>query len=167
MDLVTQLRRDLTEELRRDEGDRLKPYRDSKGLLTIGTGFLIEGAGRRTLEAIIGHALDDAIGITQEEDDKALAWCIDSKTAQLYEALPWTRALDEPRLGALLNLAFNMGVHALTTFVTFLSYMADGRYERAAADLFGTKWASDVGKKLDPPGRAVRICRQIQTGVWV
>jgi lysozyme len=137
----------LYPQLRRDEGERLYAYKDSRGYLTIGVGRLID-------QKLNG-------GITREESTYLLTNDVNAKDADLDRELPWTRTLDGPRRGAMRNMCFNLGITRLKLFTTFLELMRTGQFEAAARDLIeATLWAKQVGD------RAVRIADQIRLGVW-
>lgn len=128
-------------ELCRDEGERLKPYRDGVGKLTIG----------------VGRNLDD-VGITAAESGVLLENDIAAAAAGLDRALPWWRGLSEARQRALLNMAFNLGVSRLRGFRGMLAALEAGDCERAAAEALDSRWASQVG------ARAQRIAAMIREG---
>lgn len=134
----------LEDQLLRDEGLRLKPYKDSVGKTTIG----------------IGRNLDD-VGISHGEALMLLANDIESASAALRTQLPWTINLDEVRRAALVNAAFNMGIGGLLAFRHALASLQSGDYETAANQMLESLWAKQVGP------RAVRIAEQIRTGQWV
>jgi lysozyme len=133
----------LKDQLVRDEELCLKPYTDSVGKLTIG----------------VGRNLTDK-GISVQEAQLLLANDISAATAELQTALPWTATLDDVRKGALLNMAFNMGIGGLLEFHDFLSKMQAGNFSGAAGAMLDSLWARQVG------ARATRLSMQIQTGVW-
>ena len=133
----------IDEQLLRDEGLRLFPYRDSVGKLTIG----------------VGRNLDDN-GISKTEALFLLGRDIMRVSAQLEESWPWTQTLDDARKGVLINMGFNLGIHGLSDFREFLSLMQAGKWEDAAKDLLGTK----VAKQLT--ARYARLAVQIRTGEW-
>lgn len=134
---------DLIEQLKRDEGMRLTPYKDSIGKLTIG----------------IGRNLDD-VGISKDEAEYLLANDVAKVKIELGQALPWTSGLDQARLGALQNMAFNMGVKGLLKFKNTLSLIKAGQYDAAAHEMMLSLWARQVG------ARATRLAQQIYTGLW-
>jgi len=134
---------DIVEQLIRDEGLRLKPYRDSVGKLTIG----------------IGRNLDD-VGITQEEACYLLHTDIVRVAGQIQEALPWANNLSPARASVLGNMAFNMGIGGLLQFKQFLAALEAGDYEKAATEMLNSKWAKQVGPRAD------RLAQQIRTGQW-
>lgn len=136
MDLVK-----LSAELTRDEGKRLSPYRDTKGLLTIGIG--------RNL---------DAKGISEDEALYLLANDI-TEACQLLDAnVPWWRQMNEPRQRVLANMCFNMGWGTLSQFKNTLKAMQESRYEDAARGMLDSLWAEQVG------ARATRLAEMMRTG---
>ena len=134
---------DLKQQLRRDEGLRLEPYRDTVGKLTIG----------------IGRNLDDR-GITEPEALHLLENDIEAVRSELDRRLPWIAQLDDARRGVLLNMAFNMGVDGLLGFKNMLEAVEEGDYPRAAAEMENSRWWGQVGK------RARRLHTQMLTAVW-
>ena len=133
----------LVPQLRRDEGVRLKPYKDTVGKLTIG----------------VGRNLDD-VGISAVEADTLLRNDIQRAVQDLNDKLPWTMQLDESRRGVLVNMAFNMGIAGLLQFKNTLAHIQAGRWADAAAGMLASKWATQVGP------RATRLAKQMETGVW-
>lgn len=134
---------DIYEQLRRDEGVRAKMYKDSLGIETIG----------------VGHNLR-AKGISQNAIDVILMDDIVDVIIDLFKALPWARRLSNARQGVLINMAFNLGVAGLLTFVNTLKAVEEGRWADAARGMLMSKWATQVGS------RATRLARQMETDVW-
>lgn len=137
----------LTRQLRRDEGVIPHAYADSEGWLTIGVGRLIDKRKGGRLR----HA----------EIDYLLANDIEEAEAALRDRLPWFDSLDEARRGALVNMAFNLGVSGLLGFRKTLVHIERGEYASAAAEMLRSKWAQQVGD------RAKRLAEQIKTGRWM
>jgi len=134
---------DIIEQLRRDEGVRLKPYTDTVGKLTIG----------------VGRNLTD-VGLSDDEVDYLLA--NDVKRAQDGLAqFAWYVGLDPVRQGACVNLAFNLGIAGLLHFPHFIAAIAHGDWTAAAGELADSLWAKQVGD------RSTRLEQQIVTGEWV
>lgn len=143
----------LRDQLKRDEGERLYVYPDSKGIPTAGVGHNLPA-----------HGIDLPLGtpITQEQSDTWLDEDIQTVTDQLQSHLPWSDALDEVRFGVLQNMCFNLGIMRLLGFHHFLGYMESGDYPSAATEMLDSKWAKeDVGR------RAYRLHDQVISGVWV
>jgi len=134
---------DLIEQLTRDEGSRVTPYQDTVGKTTIG----------------VGRNLTD-VGVSQDEIDLMLRNDIENAKTKLEAALPWVTQLDEIRHAALVNMAFNMGIHGLLGFRDFLGKMKAGDWTAAAAAMLDSKWAEQVGP------RAHRLSIQIAQGLW-
>lgn len=129
-----------------DEGVVLHAYQDHLGFWTIGVGRLIDK--RR------------GGGITQEEALYLLYNDIKRKTEELELRLPWVGKLDDARKGALLNMAFQLGVVGLLGFKTTLALIRSGDFAKASVQMLKSKWAQQT------PERAQRIAEQIRTGVW-
>jgi lysozyme len=120
----------LIEDLKHDEGLRLKPYRCTAGKLTIG----------------VGRNLDD-VGIFEAEADYLLGNDIASVAADLDRALPWWRELSDARQRALANMAFNLGLSRLLGFKNMLVALHGGEFDRAADAALSSAWASQVGDR--------------------
>lgn len=134
---------DIISQLERDESYRQFPYRDSKGIETIGYGFNLRDTGLSLTEsaAVLRlRALNVAVGLSK--------------------ALPWTDKLDPVRRGVLQNMAYNMGLGKLILFHVFLGLVQAGKYAEAADDDIHTLWASEVGE------RAQRLSVQMRSGEW-
>jgi lysozyme len=133
----------LLDQLKRDEGLRLKAYVDTVGKVTIGYGHNLTDRGISEEEA---HSMlvDDALDVQRE----------------LSKALPWTDTLDYPRTAVLQNMAFNLGVAGLQKFSNFLTRLHDQQWQLAAEAMLNSVWAKQVGD------RAQRLAQQIITGEW-
>ena len=133
----------LKEQLVRHEGLRLKPYRDSVGLLTIG----------------VGRNLDD-VGISESEALVLLDHDIDRARADLARAFPWTQNLDPVRRDALTNMCFNIGIGRLRGFAKMLAALQAGNWVEAAEQALDSKWAVQVGS------RSHELAKQFITGAY-
>lgn len=138
---------ELTRQLRGDEGEKLYAYTDSLGYLTLGVGRLVDPR--------------KGGGITAEESAYLLANDIAAKTKELTARLPWLYLLDPVRQGAMLNMAFQLGVDGLLGFRNSLELMRTGQFSLAADNFLKSKWAQQT------PKRARRVTDQIRTGAWV
>lgn len=129
----------LREQLRRDEEVRYMPYVDSRGNPTIGAGTKLPLSDKE-VDLLLFHRL----GLVLDE---------------LHRNLPWTASLDEARANALINMAYNMGVPRLLTFVKMLAAMEAGKWKVAALEALDSDWYHQVGP------RATRLAKQIETGI--
>ena len=134
----------LIEQLKRDEGWRHTAYRDSLGYLTIGCGHNLDAKG----------LTDRAIEVILQDD------ITDAKSGLLGK-WPWMRDLSSARLGAFINLAFNMGVGGLATFKHTLKAAEEGRWEDVAEGVLNSKYATQVGP------RAHRVAQQLKEDKWI
>ncbi|MCX8566817.1 MAG: lysozyme [Glomeribacter sp. 1016415] len=130
----------LISELKRDEGERFKPYFDTVGKITIG----------------VGRNLTDG-GISQSECEILLHNDIENTLAWLDRNLPWWRILDTVRQRVLINMAFNLG-GKLLTFGNTLVAIQHNDYAAAANGMLASKWATQVGQ------RALRLANTMRTG---
>lgn len=126
-------------ELIRDEGLKLKPYRDTVGKLTIG----------------VGRNLDD-VGISEAEAATLLESDIARTAKALDLNLPWWTTLSEERQRVLLNMAFNMGIAGLLGFKNTLAAIQAGKYEDAAKEMLTSKWAAQVGNRAQRLAQMMR-----------
>lgn len=133
----------LADQLRRDEGWRTYPYKDSVGKQTIG----------------YGRNLDD-VGISPQEGDFLLANDIRAAQVSLESHFPWVMALDSVRQGVLAAMVFNMGIAGLAGFTDFLSKVHANQFKAAGYAMLNSKWAEQVG------ARAQRLAIQMETGEW-
>ncbi len=123
------------------EGMRQFPYKCTSGKLTIG----------------IGRNLDDR-GITEAEAGFLLGNDIDDFQDRLTREIPWMVELDAVRQRVLLDMAFNLGVPGLLKFKRTLAAIRGKEYDRAAAMMLDSRWATQVGQ------RAKRLSRMMATG---
>ncbi len=131
----------LLAEIRRDEGVRRRPYRDTVGKLTIG----------------VGRNLDD-LGLSDDEIDHLLINDISRSVADLDRALPWWRTLSPARRRVMVNMAFNLGITKLLGFTNTLRAIRRGDYAAAARGMLASKWAGQVG------ARARRLAEMMRNG---
>lgn len=131
---------ELKKELIRDEGLKLKAYKDSVGIMTIGCGHNLE---QPITEAAAMAILDDDISTVE---------------AGLDRAFPWWRGLSEVRQRVMVNLGFNLGIVRLMGFKRTLEAMQDGDFTLAANEMLESKWATQVGQ------RARRLASMMRSG---
>ena len=121
------------------EGLRLKPYRDTRGKLTIG----------------VGRNLDD-VGITEEEALYLLKNDIKRVLDFLKERLPYWNGLTETRKMALVDMCFNLGPGGFLSFKRMLRALEREDYERAAREMLDSRWARQVGRRAEELAEMMR-----------
>lgn len=141
----------LVEQLKKDEGLRLKAYKDTVGVWTIGYGHT-------------GPEVKRGLTWTREKAEAVLVEDVLDHNAKLAAALPWVGGLDPVRRRVLQNMAFNLGIGSAATgkgllgFKNTLEFVRTGQYDKAADGMLASKWARQVGN------RAVRLAKQMRTG---
>lgn len=120
----------LSAQLKRHEGFRSHPYKDTVGKQTIGYGRNLDDRGVDQDEALymLGKDMKTAI-----DDAKSLFHSFDFLTVN--------------RQAVLANMAFNLGINRLSMFVKFRNYMASQDYASAAKEMLNSRWAQQVGPR--------------------
>lgn len=131
----------LLDQLRRDEGVRPAMYIDSVGIATIG----------------VGHRLD--LPLCPAAIDAQLRHDVEMADLACQRFAFWPR-LSEARRGVLINLCFNVGLQGLLGFAKMLAAIEADDWQRAAAELLDSRYATQVGD------RAKRLARQLITDEW-
>jgi lysozyme len=138
-DTVRNLAKD---QLRKEEGCRLKMYKDTKGLSTVGIGWCLDRSPMRLTEA--EFRLTNDVGEAFYE---------------LLQALPWIGSLDDMRASVLVQLCFQLGLHGLLEFGNMLRACQAGNWPGAANQLLDSKYARE-----DCPARAARYAAALELG---
>jgi lysozyme len=141
---MTYNREELIAELKRDEGEVLTAYQDSRGFWTIGVGHCID-------RCVAGAGISASVSAQLLEQDIARA------ALDLDYHLPWWRDLGDARQRVLLNMAINLG-DRLLGFRKALAAMRAGDWTTAAAEMLDSQWAIQVG------ARAQRLAEAMKTG---
>lgn len=122
-----------------DEGYRSRPYKDSRGLWTIGFGHLIkEGENFKDLTP---HKAVEML----RKDYKYASDSVENK-------YPW--AEKETRL-VLTNMTFQMGVNGVSKFKNTLTHLENKEYDEAASEMLDSRWCSQT------PNRCSRLAGRI------
>ena len=141
-DFHAQLRRQLTS----DEGRRASMYFDSLGFASIGIGKLIDARkGGRLTETEIDFIFDDSV---------------ESAERDLYAMGKWIAELDDVRLGALINMTFQMGPAGVMRFHKMIAALKAKDWQRAHDEALDSDWARQT------PLRAQRMAKQLLIGEW-
>ena len=124
--------------IKKHEGVRNKPYKDSRGLWTVGVGHLI-GDGR-TLPPDWNRTFSD-----QEIDQLFQKDFAHHKAAA--EKIPGYSKANAVGKGAIIDLTFNMGPAWYKKFPSTTAAMAKGDWAGAAAGLQNSLWYRQVGDR--------------------
>ena len=132
----------LEDMLIRHEGLRLKPYKDSLGILTIG----------------VGRNLDD-VGISEDEALLLLDSDI-QKAKQGAASFTWFASLDEVRQDVVTDMIFNMGLTRFSGFKNMIAAIARQDYVAASEEMMKSTWAIQVGQ------RSIELSAMMKTGSY-
>jgi len=121
--------------IKRHEGVRTKPYKDSLGLWTIGVGHLI-GDGKT-----LPREWDREFSMKEVDDMFMMDYESHKKAAQ---KMPGFDKVNEQGQGALIDLTFNMGNTWYKKWPNFVKNMSEGNTQGAAASLEDSKWYQQV-----------------------
>ena len=125
--------------LEQQEGFRSKPYRDSRGFLTVGFGTDLDA------------------GITREQAEAMMQVQLAVNESALG-GYSWFTSLDPVRRGVVENMAYNMGVAGVLTFTDMISAIEAKDWPEAARQMLASDWAVQVGD------RAKVLARIMETG---
>jgi GH24 family phage-related lysozyme (muramidase) len=155
-----------------DEGKKLKPYQDRRGIWTIGIGHNLEAHG---IPAGVIPQLKNgscaypacmeylqANGITEQQCQAIFAGDIYNETAFL-NGYQWYLGLDHVRMAAVDDMAFNLGETKFKTFTDFQRFLNADDFAGAAADL---RNGPPHGIYHQLPERYERLCKMLETGEW-
>jgi lysozyme len=143
----------LVEQLKRDEGLRLKAYLDTVEVLTV-------GYGHNCISSPITGVTKPGDAITRQQAEDLLRSDTDIAIRAAVAAFPWVQELSDSRQAVVYNMAFNLGIPRLKGFKRFLQAAKSGDYATAAREMLDSTWSGQVGK------RATRLARQMETGQW-
>jgi lysozyme len=134
---VSDIKKMLAADLRRDEGEVLHAYKDSLGFLTIGVGRLVDKRKGGC--------------ITEDESAYLLSNDINEVINSVTLALPWLAKHPDNVQRAIYNMAFQLGTKGLLAFKNTLALVEAGRYGEAADNALKSLWARQT------PDRAKRV----------
>lgn len=157
----------LTQEIDAQEGVRPVPYKDTRGLWSIGTGRCLETNPLTGAEwkYLLDHNLL-TVSISPEGADWLKQAALDAIGAYLAPRLFWFTALAPARQDALIDMAFQMGTVAVLGFKDMLAAIAAGDWQTAyyqalhKADGSPSDWAKET------PERAQQVAQQLRDGIY-
>jgi lysozyme len=120
------------------EGIRYKPYKDSLGLWTVGVGHLI-GDGKTLPQEYNREFSHEEVMAMFEKDYHS--------HRRAAERIPGFNTMNGRGQGAMTDLTFNMGNAWIKGWPKLQKQLSDGDMEAAAANLAGSKWATQVGRR--------------------
>lgn len=128
------------ERIRQHEGIRYTPYRDSRGLLTVGIGRCIDR---------VPFSRDEVELMFQNDYMRALGGAM---------TLPVYDTLNEARQGVLVEMVFQLGLSGAKGFKRFLAAIERGDWQAAHHEMLDSNWHKQT------PARAERLAHIFLTG---
>jgi GH24 family phage-related lysozyme (muramidase) len=153
------------------ESERLKVYKDSVGLRTIGVGLALEQLGAwGPTPSRYAQGICTALGLnyngliagteelTKEQSRNILSRCIIDVVEWLTQVFPdfWTYSVS--RQIALTDMGFNLGESKFRGFHQTISCILAAEWADAASSALHSHWASQV------PGRAASDAERLRQG---
>lgn len=121
-----------------NEGWKNKPYKDSRGLWTVGVGHLI-GNGKTLPKEWDREFSNQEVRELFEKDF--------TEHLKLAEKAPgWDKANEAGKAG-LIDLTYNMGGYWYKKFKVAAGLLADGKFKEAADEFKSSKWYKQVGDR--------------------
>ena len=121
----------LVDTLKVEEGFRSKPYRDSRGFLTIGYGTNI------------------SIGITPVEGEILLRERLEITEQRLSKAWGPYQSQPDGIRAALLDMSYQVGIHGFLGFHKMLRDLQKGDYAAAAHEVRSSKWDHETPSRVE------------------
>lgn len=121
---------ELSQQLVKSEGLKLKPYKCTSGKLTIGVGRNLEARGISKQEAFV--LLDNDIAYFRKQCEKYVA-CF--------------KKLSPQRQNILIDMMFNLGVTGILRFKNMLKYLEKEDFVSAAKEMIDSEWYRQVGSR--------------------
>jgi len=127
--------------IKRHEGFRSKPYKDTEGVLTIAYG--------RNLEKGISDRIADAM--FEEDMEDVYTDC---------HRFDWYGDLNPIRQAVIENMMFNLGFSRFSGFKKTIKLIEESDFDEAASEMLRSKWAAQVGN------RSLELAEMMRTGQW-
>lgn len=141
---MSQLIKQVVHDLKRHEGCRLKAYKCTAGVWTIGYGH--------TKGVKEGDTCTQAQAEAWLEEDLQKSVDIAKRVVRNYNDL------NAVRKGVLINMAFNLGETRLRQFKRTLATIESGQFATAAVQMLESLWARQVGQ------RATELAARMSSG---
>jgi len=118
--------------IKRHEGLRLQPYKDTEGHMTVGYGHKIKGGE------------DFSKGISMEQANALFEQDYAEHKAAATKNIPGFDKMSAQQQAAMTDLTFNMGPNWIDKWPKLKEQLASGQYEAASQNLLSSKYASQV-----------------------
>lgn len=145
---------DLIAYLKAEEGLKLKAYKDTEGVWTIGYGTSLRAMGLPDVTAA-------EMVITRFQAEEYLRAEAFKALTGVEAAFAWWGGLDPVRQAIVVAVAYQLGLNGLRGFKKFIAAMKARDFKTAAAEMMDSKWARQT------PNRAARAALMLKDGRWL
>lgn len=145
---------DLIAYLKAEEGLKLKAYKDSLGVWTIGYGTTLKSLG-------LTDATAAQMEITRFQAEEYLRAEAAKALSGVEAAFPWWAGLDPVRQAIVVAMAYQLGLSGVRGFKKFVAAIQARDFKKAAAEMMDSKWARQT------PNRAARAALMLKDGRWL
>ena len=145
---------DLVAYLKAEEGLRLKAYKDTVGVWSIGYGANLEAMG-------LTDATAAKMEITRFQAEEYLRAEASKAVMGVEAAFPWWAGLDPVRQAIVVAMAYQLGLQGVRGFKKFIAAIQAKDFAKAAAEMMDSKWARQT------PNRAARAALMMKDGRWL
>lgn len=153
------------------EGERLKVYKDSLGIPTVGVGLaLMQKTAHGLVPSSYAHGICTSLGLdfdgllngtvmlTQEQSRNILSRCIIDVVEWLTQVFPDLSSYTMSRQTALVDMGFNLGENKFRGFKQMISCILAEDWNAAAANALHSRWA------LELPARSASDVERMRRG---
>jgi GH24 family phage-related lysozyme (muramidase) len=139
------------------EGYKAQPYKDTRGLWTVGEGTCLETnpIGGKDWKYLLDMGMV-TVSLSGAGARYLLRSKIAAELAELARTYQGFSALPDLAQTLLLEMAYQLGTAKLLTFTTFNNYVRSAQWARAAGDARTTEWYKQT------PQRAEKILTQLE-----
>lgn len=143
----------LQDQIKRHEGLRLRVYRDTVGINTIGYGHNLNVQVPANIYAKYNGNLSV---ITQIDADEIFQVDLLNAIKTARETFSNFDSLPGPKKEALIDMAFNIG-NKIKHFKRLIAAIKRYDYYVAAAEMLDSTWANQVGKRAEELAHIIRL----------
>lgn len=145
---------DLIAYLKAEEGLRLKAYKDTEGVWTVGYGTSLRAMG-------LTDATAAEMEITRFQAEDYLRAEAAKALAGVEAAFLWWHDLDPVRQAIIVAMAYQLGLNGVRGFKRFIAALQAKDFRIASAEMMASKWARQT------PNRAARAALMMRNGRWL
>lgn len=143
--------------IKRHEGYREEPYRDSLGIWTVGHGINIHSKPIPNFLTTCGELLDWLSDPRMHENWFRKRFEEAERGAKVFAGDAW-ESLSEPRQEVLVEMCYQLGFPRLSGFKRFREALKNGQWVKAEAEMLESRWADQT------PSRAKSLASKFLEG---